>query len=435
MQIDYQCPQCGGAVILEETDRLLQCAFCKTRLSIQSKDYFRYLFPFPDAIDEEIIFVPYWRFRGMHFACRTAGIKTTVIDKTFLAINNKTLPATLGIRPQSMKLKFAQKTGHVRFIEPRLPFKKSSVETKNRLSFEIVTTHDTRYISFGDGDNVIEVPEARTELKEDNLYHESFVADKASVIYTPLFIRNNAIYDAILSKSISSNVDIEGLSSDASSGDWVIQFLPTLCPNCAWDLIAERDSCVLLCSHCNRAWEVSQGIFQPVKYAIMFSDNPGQKATHLPFWRIKVNIHGIDIQSYGDLLKLANLPSSAKAEQKASDLYFWVPAFKIAPSVFLRTARQITTANPQKELQEEFRNISWYPVNITLSEAVESLKVVLTDIARNKKEIMSRLEEITITPVESLLVFHPFNDSNYELVEPGIKCGLMKNALRWGKNL
>ena len=48
---------------------------------------------------------------------------------------------------------------------------------------------------------------------------------------------------------------------------------------------------------------------------------------------------------------------------------------------------------------------------------------------------MPRLEEITITPVESLLVFHPFIDSNYELVEPEIKCGLMKNALRWGKNL
>ena len=217
MQIDHQCPQCGGSVILEETDRLLQCAFCKTRLFIQSKDYFRYLFPFPNTIEEEIIFVPYWRFRGMHFECRTSGIKTTVIDKNFLALDNKTLPATLGIRPQSMKLKFAQKTEHARFIEPRLPFEKSSVETKNRLSYEIVTTHDTRFISIDDGDNMIEVPETRTELKEDKLYHESFVADKASIIYTPLFIRNNIIYDAILTKPISNNVDIEGLSGDASS--------------------------------------------------------------------------------------------------------------------------------------------------------------------------------------------------------------------------
>ena len=435
MQIDHQCPQCGGSVILEETDRVLQCTFCKTRLSIQSKDYFRYLFPFPNTIEEEIIFVPYWRFRGMHFACRTAGVKTTVIDKNFLAIDNKTLPATLGIRPQSMNLKFAQKTEHTRFIEPRLLFEKSSVEKINLLSYETVTTHDTRFISIDDGNNMIEVPETRTEMKEDKLYHESFVADKASIIYTPLFIRNNIIYDAILTKPISNNVDIEGLSGDASSNDWIIQFLPTLCPNCGWDLVAERDSCVLLCNHCNRAWEVSQDTFQSVKYAIALSDNPQQKVTYLPFWKIKVIMHGIDLQSHEDLLKLANLPRVAKEEQKTSDLYLWIPAFKIAPPVFLRIARQATIANPQKELQDEFHDISCCPVNVTLSEAIDSLKVVLADIAMNKKDIMPRLEEITLTPVESLLVFHPFIDSNYELSEPEIKCGLLKNALRWGKNL
>ena len=48
---------------------------------------------------------------------------------------------------------------------------------------------------------------------------------------------------------------------------------------------------------------------------------------------------------------------------------------------------------------------------------------------------MPSLEEITITSGESLLVFHPFIDSNYELIEPEVKCGLLKNALRWGKNL
>jgi hypothetical protein len=435
MQIDHQCPQCGGSVILEETDRLLQCAFCKTRLSIQPKDYFRYLFPFPNTIEEEIIFVPYWRFRGMHFACRTAGVKTTVIDKNFLAINNKTLPATLGIRPQSINLKFAQKTEHARFIEPRLPFDKSSVETKNCLSFETITTHDTRFISIDDGYNMLEVPETRTELKEDKLYHESFVADKASVIYTPLFIRNNKIYDAIMTKPISNNIDIDGLSNDASSGDWIIQFVPTLCPNCGWDLIAEKDSCVLLCNHCNRVWEVSQGMFQPVKYAIAFSVNPQKKVIYLPFWKIKVTVDGISLKSHKDLVKLANIPKYTNIEWKISGPCFWVPAFKIAPPLFLRTARQMTIANPEKELQEEFRDISCYPVNVTLDEAIDGLKVVLADIAINKKDIMPRLEDITITPVESLLVFHPFIDSDYELSESEIPCSLMKNALKWGKNL
>ena len=435
MQIDHQCPQCGGSVVLDETDRVLQCAFCKTQLFIQSKDYFRYLFPFPNTIGEEIIFVPYWRFRGMYFSCRTSGIKTTVVDKSFPALDNKALPVTLGIRTQSMKLKFAQKTENARFIEPRLPFDKSSVETKNRLSYEIITTHSTRYIGINNGEDYVEIPATDTELKENRLYYDAFVADKVSIIYSPLFIRDNTIYDAILERPVSKNADRENFSSDAFSKDWIIQFLPTLCPNCGWGLIAEKDSCILLCNHCNRAWEVSQNTFLPVKYAIAPSDNPQQKVTYLPFWKIKTDIRGINLQSYGDLLKLANLTKPVTEEKKRSDIYFWIPAFKIAPPIFLRIAKQMTTANPQKELLEELNNISCYPANVRLNEAIESLKVVLAEIAINKKNFMPSLEEITITSGESLLVFHPFIDSNYELIEPEVKCGLLKNALRWGKNL
>ena len=435
MQIDHQCPQCGGSVVLEETDRLLQCAFCKTRLFIRSKDYFRYLFPFPNTIGEEIIFVPYWRFRGMYFSCRTSGIKTTVVDKSFPALDNKALPVTLGIRTQSMKLKFAQKTANARFIEPRLSFDKSSVETKNRISYEIITTHQTRFISINNGEDFAEIPETNTELKEDRLYYDTFVADKVSIVYSPLFVRDNTVYDAILERPISNKATMEGLSGNAFSNDWIIQFLPTLCPNCGWDLMAEKDSCILLCNHCNRAWEVHGDTFKPVKYAIASSENPQQKFTYLPFWKIKTDIHGINLQSYGDLLKLANFPKSVKEEQKRTDIYFWIPAFKIAPPTFLRIAKQMTTVNPQKEFLEELNNISCYPANVTLNEAIESLKVVLAEIAINKKDFMPRIEEITITPGESLLVFHPFIDSNYELVEPEVKCGLLKNALRGGKNL
>ncbi len=435
MQIDHQCPQCGGSVILEETDRLLQCPFCKTRLFLQSKDYFRYLFPFPETIGEEIIFVPYWRFHGMYFACRTSGIKTTVIDKSYPAIDNKALPVTLGIRTQSMKLRFAQKTANARFIEPRVPFDRSSVETKNRISYEIITTHKTRFISINNGEDFTEIPETDTELKEDRIHYDTFVADKVSVVYSPIFIRENTAYDAILQRPVSKSIDTESLSGNASPGDWSTQFLPTLCPNCGWDLLAERDSCVLLCNHCNRAWEAPRNTFLPVKYAITPPNNLKQKVTYLPFWKIKASINGINLQSYGDLLRLANLPIVIKDEWKTSDIYFWIPAFKIAPPTFLRIAKQVTIANPNKETHEEFRDISCYPVNLTLNEAIESLKVVLTEIAINKKDFMPRLEAITITTAEPLLIFHPFNDSAYELTQSDLKCGLMKNALRWGKNL
>jgi len=435
MQIDHKCPQCEGSVMLEETDRLLQCPFCRTRLFIQPKDYIRYLLPFPGTIDEEIIFVPYWRFRGMHFSCRTTGIKSTVMDKNFLALNNKTLPATLGIRPQSLKLRFANRQDGTRFLATELPFEVSSVETKNKVSYDIVTTQETLLISINNGEDLAEIPETRTELREDRLYHESFIAEKVSGIYTPLFIKNNKIYDAIQARPVSHDPGSISAAGNTSIDYQSVQFLPTLCPNCGWDLLAERDSCVLLCNHCNRAFEVVDNAFRPVQYAIAPSDDTRQKVLHLPFWKIKVTVSGIDIHSHEDLVKLSNPPKILKKREIDEGLFFWVPAFKVAPPLFLRAARQMTLAYPQKELHEDFYSISPHSVNVTFREACDTFRVILTDIAINKKFIMPRLEEISIVPHESLLVFHPFIDSNYELTEHEIQCGFMKNALKWGKNL
>jgi len=421
--------------MLEETDRLLQCPFCRTRLFIQPKDYIRYLLPFPGTIDEEIIFVPYWRFRGMHFSCRTTGIKNAVVDKNFLALNNKTLPSTLGIRPQSLKLRFAHKINGTRFLATELPFETSSVETKNKLSYDIVTTSETRLISINNGEDIAEIPETRTELREDKLYHESFIAENVSVIYTPLFVRDNTIYDAIQSRPVSRDLESIGTARNTLIDYQSVNFLPTICPDCGWDLLAEKDSCVLLCNHCNKAFEAVDNVFRPIQYAITPSDDPGQKVLHLPFWKIKVTVSGIDLHSHEDLVKLSNPPKILKKREMDWGLFFWVPAFKIAPPLFLRAARQMTLADPQKELHKDFHNISPHSVNVTLNEACDAFKVILTDIAINKKFIMPRLEEISIVPHESLLVFHPFIDSNYELTEHEIQCGFMKNALKWGKNL
>ncbi len=435
MQIEHQCPQCGGAVTLEETDRLLLCSFCKAKLYIQTKDFFRYYFPPAPDINEEIIFIPYWRFRGMHFACRTSGIKISLMDKTFPAVCDSRLPPTLGLRPQSLKLKFVQMMEGSIFLTPTLPFHETFVETKNRLSYELITTKDTTMINISEEGSLCEVADVRTELKEDRLYYEYFVAETLSLIYTPTFIRNNVLYDAILKRPISETTDLQPLASGSMNVDWPLTFLPTLCPNCGWDLITERDSCILPCNHCQMAWDASQGELRSIPYMVARKDNLQQKTTLLPFWRIKADITSMDLTSYGDLMKLANLPKVFKNEWNELDLYFWIPAFKISPSLFLRTAHVVTIANPSKELTTEFGNSAIYPANIPLTEALDSLKGVITDIAVRKQDILPRLEEMTITLTEGLLVFIPFFDENYELVEPEMRCGIMKNALRWGKNL
>jgi hypothetical protein len=439
MQIDHECPQCGGPVTLEETDRLLQCSFCNTKLYIYSKDHIRYYLPAPRSREEETIYIPYWRFRGMHFSCRKDGIQDGIIDKTVLALQDRSFPATLGIRPQAMKLRFVHKMENTRFIEPQFSFDESSVKIDESATyrFDMMRDETPQGISrsiFGDN-FFMETPAPEPALKDNKLFHEAFIAETLSAVYTPVFIRDNRVYDGITEEIIVGMVDDGSLTKETSTGDWAPQFLPTLCPNCGWDLVADRNSCILLCNRCNAAWQASVGSLQQVAYGVIPIDGKSQKTTCLPFWRISLEIEGIKLQSYADIVRLANLPKIIQPEWEGSRLYFWVPAFKIAPAVFLRLARQITLANPAGELRDDFSGADLWAVNVALSEALESLKVVLAQIAINKSEIVPRLKDVKLSPEESLLVFYPFIDSGYELTQPAISCAVPKNTLHWGKNI
>ena len=445
MQIEHECPQCGAPIVLEETDRLLQCSFCKTRLYISSSEHLRYCLPTRRAYEEEIIFIPYWRFRGMRFSCRRDGIQDGIIDKTVLAIEDKILPATLGVRPQAMKLRFAGQRENTRFLEPRFSFDESSAKTDESIALGFDIMRDNRPRStfrsisfmgmelgteFG-----IETETPEPVMKDNRVYHQAFIAETISTVFAPVFIRDNRIYDGITEELIPGEVDREKLTGQTAAGNWIPQFVPTLCPNCGWDLLAERDSCVLLCNRCNSAWEASAGNLQQIKYGVIPSDGKSQKTTCLPFWRMNVEVEGMKLQSFADLVRLANLPKMIRPEWEGSGLHLWIPAFKIAPAVFLRLARQISLAQPGGELGEDLSGAGLWAVNVAFSEAVESLRVVLAQIAINKNAIMPKLKDLNISVKDSLLVFYPFVDSGYELTQPAIPCAVPKTMLHWGRNI
>ena len=197
----------------------------------------------------------------------------------------------------------------------------------------------------------------------------------------------------------------------------------------------EKESCVLLCNRCNAAWQASGSNLRRIACAVVSRDSRAQKSTYLPFWRLGLDIGGIKLQSYADLVRLANLPKMVKHEWEGTGLYFWIPAFKIAPAVFLRLARQITLAEPPGEFGEDISDKDLWAVNVAPSEAIESLKVVLAQVAINKSAVVPQLKDLDILVKDSLLVFYPFIDSGYELTQPAIPCAVPKNTLHWGKNI
>ena len=53
---------------------------------------------------EDLVYVPYLRFKGSIYYCQGHEVQHAVIDTTRLAIDGARLPASLGLRPQAMKI-------------------------------------------------------------------------------------------------------------------------------------------------------------------------------------------------------------------------------------------------------------------------------------------------------------------------------------------
>ena len=92
-QIEQGCPQCGAPVTLDETDRLLACPFCRTRLYLVPEDHFHYHIPPAAGADGELFYIPYWRLRGSLFSVTASEVTHRFVDTNTLAVNFPGLPS------------------------------------------------------------------------------------------------------------------------------------------------------------------------------------------------------------------------------------------------------------------------------------------------------------------------------------------------------
>lgn len=410
-EIEHQCPQCGAPVTLEETDRLLACSYCRTKLYLLPRDYFKYFLPPTHSPLEEVLYVPYWRFRGMVFLCKNHEITSRVNDMSLLATPHAFLPRNLGFRPQALKLRFVSPQMGGRFFSSKIPIK-------------------TVLDSAGK-----EYPFLNTPTISGSIFHRALIGETVSLIYSPIFIQGYRFHDAILGKPVASipHDFVDDLFPYDPQEDRQINFISTLCPHCGWDLLAERDSVVLLCRNCDSAWEASKAGFQPLDFGVVPSkQNP---VFYLPFWKMQITFEGINLQSYADLLRIANVPKVPKPAWEDLKAYFWAPAFKVPPEIFLRLARGLTLFYPEEELEGTLPDTALSPVTLPHGEAVESIKVTLADIVTEKKNILPRLNEIIIQLDHHLLVYLPFYLRGSEFVQSQTQCCIHKNYLKLGRNL
>jgi len=404
--VEQDCPQCGAPVELDETDHLMHCPFCNVNNFLYAQDYFRYVLPHK-APNKDIIYAPYLRFKGNIYFCKGFTVGHRVVDITHVGLSFKGLPGSLGFRPQAMKMRFVTPDTKGSFLK----FSLKAAEILARAG----------KLSSGSS--------------SQQILHRAYIGETLSLIYLPLFVESNALYDAILNRPIAQLSENQETFDKAivKNPRWKLTFITTLCPQCGWNLEGERDSVVLTCSNCETAWEALKGKFIRVN----FFEVPGQSkdTQYLPFWKISASTEGVEIDSFADFIRLTNQPRVIGKDWEDDEMSFWCPAFKIRPKIFLNLSRQFTISQKHFQAEEVIPKKNVYPVTLPSAEAIQSLKVILASSTLDKKSVFPHLPRVKFDIKGSTLVYLPFRDTGHEMIQEQMQISINKNTLEFGRHL
>ncbi len=407
LNIQYTCPQCGGPVVMDETDRLVQCGYCRIRSYFLVKDYFRYVVPaHRDYYQSNLVYFPYWHTRGMQFYYSGGQICHRFFDASIQAIEDPSFPVSAGLRTQGLRLHHLNPSFNGRFLRPR--------RTPNEAVRQFETILSAKLPHIG------KIP------------LQAYIGEVLNLIYMPFYIRGE-IQDAVTQKKISTKTpDIQNDSLfPVDKPKKHYRIIATLCPNCAWELSGERNSLALTCENCGRVWEPDGYRLKKMTYGCIPRETDQKKSDilFLPFWRIKADVSGVSLKTYADLVRLANLPKVVQPGWDRLGFRFWVPAFKALPRAFIRIATMMTYAQPAEKVTMDPPDARLYPVSLPLSEAIECTMVVLSGIFKPVHRYLEILDDLKIVPRKYLLVYVPFVEDARSYHNQKYQLTLEKNML------
>jgi hypothetical protein len=406
LHIAHQCPQCGAPATLLESDRLFACAYCRVTSYLLTRGVSQYRLLPKEAGERPLIYFPYWRFKGMLFSCLPRDIQARFIDTSHQACLASHFPVSLGLRSQALTLGVVTAETPGYFIKPQAALA------------EVMRRFTRRF---------------NRDLAQP-LLHQAHIGESVSLIYAPYYL-DPGLVDAVLDQPLPP-ARASGFHLDAFPGGRPrtrFDFIPTLCPQCGWDLEGSSDAQVLTCGHCRALWQPGREGFRAMPAAHLPTKD--RSAVYLPFWRIRADVGGVALASYADLVRLANLPKAVQKAWEKAPFHFWSPAFKLRPKVFLRLIQVLTAALPLESLERRPPDHPARPANLPLSEAAETLKLNLAGFIKPLERMATLLSAITVTPRKALLVYLPFEDRPHELVSTDLNLAINKNQLALAGNL
>lgn len=409
-RIEHECPQCGSPALLEETDHLVACAYCRVKSLLLEGDFFRYRIPGSAPEGRDLLFIPYWRFKGSLFSAVAGTIRHRIVDMSSRAVSLDDIPLSLGFRTQTRKLRFLSRDTGGRFLKQTVPRE------------EVIATALQRFSSSLPGP----------------LFTRCFIGETMSLIYAPCYAgQDGRLHDALLNRPLASRRDgirVEDISADLAVEDpgWSIRFLPALCPSCGWDLDGQRDSLAFGCRNCDTLWTCGGDEFRETQFLTLPAR--GKDSVYFPFYRIRAEVSGIDLASRADLIRLANLPRLPGKECEEKPLYFWSPAFKIRPRELLSFSRQMTLTQPEGASKEQIPRSETQGITLPVSEAAELMKITLASFIK-PPSLLRRLNDIDMDPKSVAVVFIPFERRGDEFVQPHISLRIHAAAMGHARHL
>ena len=406
LQIQYHCPQCGAPATLLESDRLFSCGYCRVTSYIVIRGVSQYHLPHKAPEGKELIYFPYWRFKGMLFACLPEGPQAQFIDTSHQACPSPRFPVSLGLRSQALTLGLVTGQTPGYFVTPQT----------------------------GLGDVMAIFSRRFNRGMAQPLLHQAHIGETVSLIYAPYYL-DNGLVDAVLNRPLANGAPLSWQPEEFPGGAarTHLKFIATLCPNCGWDLAGTRDAQVLACENCRSLWQPTGSRFTPVPCAFAPADFPDPH--YLPFWRITADVKGLPLNSYADLVRLANLPKAPQDAWEALPFRFWIPAFKVRPRVFLRLMQVLSTALPPGDLERHLPGNTRLAANLPVNEAVEALRTCLAGIIKPIGRMAEMFPHSDIEARQALLVYLPFEDRTHELVSDTLNLAVNKNQLALAWNL
>lgn len=354
--------------------------------------------------------MPYLRFKGCIHYVQAERLLHKLIDTTRIGADIEQFPVSLGLRPQAMKLFPVTEQMKGRFIRQNVKAQRIFAEAAK------LTT-------------------IFSKDRKKAITHRAFIGETISRIYLPVYLQNDCLFDGVTLVEMIPSLSINDLVSKVIpfSSAWEPRFLSTICPGCGDTMSGSSGTLVMNCVNCGSQWYEEGGAFRPLEYTVVPALHPAPE--YVPFWCIEPEVEGARLESLADFLKITNQPVVSQEYHRRKKLSFIIPAFKVNPSTYLNTAKNLTILQAAFETRLNSGLKDIYPVTLAHKEAVQSLKSVLAASALSYRLVRECIELIRFNVENKKLIYLPFRNAGHDLIEHHTGMSIPTAALRFGRSL